>query len=61
MEEIYILLKITDKLEQSYSIRIFSDFSGRVIENETEEEIDFDNLNQAKEILMNIIITLKTN
>lgn len=61
MEEIYILLKITDKLEQSYSIRIFSDFSGRVIENETEEEIDFDNLNEAKEILMNIIITLKTN
>jgi hypothetical protein len=61
MEEIYILLKITDKLEQSYSIRIFSDFSGRVIENETEEEIDFDNLNEAKEILMNIIIKLKTN
>ena len=61
MEEIYILLKITDKLEQSYSIRIFSDFSGRVIENETEDEIDFDNLNEAKEILMNIIITLKTN
>ena len=60
MHEIFTLLEISDKLEQSYSIRIFSDFSGRVIENEYEEEIHFENLQEAKKILMNLIINFKT-
>jgi hypothetical protein len=65
MQEIFTLLDVIDKLEQSYSIRIFSDLSGRIIENEDEDyyrpEFDFENLEEAKKILMNLIINLKTN
>ena len=61
MEEIMTLLKVIDKLEQNYSIRIFYDFSGRIYENETNDEIDFENLKQAKAILMSIIINSATN
>ncbi len=65
MHEIFILLEILDKLEQSYSIRIFNDFSGSIIENEYEDfykpEFDFENLEEAKKILMNLITNFKTN